>query len=143
MADSMIAFAKGSKLPTVEKFRKLLKDLGVELAKENSGVINLADMGIAGCWPGTYKDEVIAFEFDCIKLDKEEIEEFSEDFENFKEILGDRDYRIDFTFRTEEDIFASMISICLLCKISDAIAFDDDEELNINLTNCQEWVESF
>jgi hypothetical protein len=138
MADAMIAFAKGDKLPTVEEFRAELKKRGVEL-EEWDEVEKVSDMGICGCWPGTYKGEEIAFEFGATPFEEGEREDYAQDFENFEEMLGDRDYIIDFVYRTEADVFASMISICVLCKMSDAISFDDDDELTINAQTCDEW----
>ena len=141
MADSMIAFAKGSKLPTVEEFITQMKIMGVELEEWEENY-NLKDMGIAGVWPGKYKGVEIGFEFDAVLLEEEEYDDFDW-IDDFKDILDGRDYRIDFTFRSEDEVYASAIGLAVLCKMSDALALDDDEELTVNASNADEWVEEF
>ena len=137
----MVLFVKSSKLPTIKKFREQLQKRGVELEEWGTldDTTNLADADICGCWPGIYKSQEIGFEFGIYSLE-DEIEEYKDDFENFEEIIDGRNYIIDFTYRSEEEIFASMITICVLCNLSDAISFDDNDRLTINSETCEKWI---
>ena len=138
MSESMIGFVKKSKLPTVNEFRKLVKEQGLELDEQNE-TTDLTE--VDGCWTGNLKGKEVAFEWGIYLLEVEEreeyIEDFSEEYENFEEALGDKDCVIDFAVRSEADIDASMISFCILSKISDAIFFDANEELRVNSDTCE------
>lgn len=130
MSDSMIVFVEGSKLPKVEELRNEVKSMGLDLEAWDEELIN-----IEGFWPGKLKNEEAGFEFLADKLEPEDLE----DWELDEKELGGRDYGIDLAFHSELDVEATVICIVALCKLSDAISFNENEELKVNAENCIQW----
>ena len=75
------------------------------------------------------------FELFIDKLEAEDLE----DWELDEKDLGGRDYGVELAFRSELDVKATVVCIVALCKLSNAIAFNEDEELKVNAENCIQW----
>jgi hypothetical protein len=130
MADSMLVFVEGSKLPKVEELRNEVKSLGLELEEWDENLIE-----ISGFWPGQIRGEEAGFEFFAEKSDPDDLEDWEIDINE----LDGRNYTVELVFRTELDVEACVICIVALCKLSNAIAFDEDEELSVNSETCMQW----
>ena len=46
---------------------------------------------------------------------------------------------LSLAFHSELDVEATVICIVALCKLSNAISFNEDEELKVNVKNCIQW----
>ena len=130
MSDSMIVFVEGSKVPKVEELRNKVKSMGLDLEAWDEELIN-----IEGFWPGKIRNEEAGFEFFADKLEEEDLD----DWELDEKDLDGRDYGIDLAFHSELDVEATVICIVALCKLSNAIAFNEEEELKVNAENCIQW----
>ncbi len=130
MSDSMLVLVEGSKLPTVEELRAEVKSLGLDLDALDEELIN-----IEGFWPGKIKNEEAGFEFFANKLEAEDLD----DWELDEKDLDGRDYGVELAFHSELDVEATVICIVALCKLSNAISFNENEELKVNVKNCIQW----
>jgi len=133
MSNSMSVFVNKAKLPSVDELRNEVEKMGLKLEEWDEQLVD-----IEGYWPGEYKSQEAGFEFGVEEID-EDIKADLEDWEVNLDDLGDRDYLIDLVFREEIDVDACVICIVALCKLSDAISFDEDEELNVNSETCIKW----
>lgn len=135
MSDSLTVFIRSDHLPTIDELRNAMKNYGLEL--ETWEVDSLQD--IVGYWPGVYKNEEAGFEFILEKLDDDDLESLDVGTEE----LEGRDFVLDLAFRTELDLTASALCAVYFCKKCDGITFDDNEELTVNSTNCDDWLNNY
>lgn len=69
-----------------------------------------------------------------------------EDLESWgieKEQLEGRSHMVELAFRSELEVTASALCAAYFCKICDGITFDDDDELTVNSSNCDEWLNNY
>jgi hypothetical protein len=130
MADSMIMFVDSSKLPKVDELRNEVKLMGLDLEDWDENLID-----IEGFWSGRIRDEETGFEFFIDKLDVEDLEDWDIDEKD----LGGRNYVIELSIYSELDVEAAVSCTVALCKLSDAIAFNEDDELKVNANSCIQW----
>jgi len=130
MSDSMLVLVEGSKLPEVEELRAEVKSLGLDLDAWDEELID-----IEGFWPGKIRNEEAGFEFFADKLEAEDLE----DWELDEKDLDGRDHGVELAFHSELDVEATVICIVALCKLSNAISFNEEEELKVNAENCIQW----
>jgi len=135
MSVDITVFIHKDKLPTLQSLKNAINELDNKLKIEEDFSITEHE----GFVPCSYNGDECGFEYWIEEVDDELLEEWEI---NKEEICG-RNRCLTFSTRSGfTDLISSALVSTAFCKISDGLAFDDNEELTINSSNCIEYGQS-